>query len=60
MKKLSRAIAQAMNEPDVHKAVLADGAEPRTSTPERFAAFIRAECDRWHKVVETAHLKPNQ
>ncbi|OWT58137.1 Bug family tripartite tricarboxylate transporter substrate binding protein [Candidimonas nitroreducens] len=58
--KLSKAIAQAMNEPDVRKAVLADGAEPRTSTPEKFAAFIRAECSRWSKVVEAAHLNPNK
>ena len=58
--KLSKAIAQAMHEPDVLKAVLADGAEAHTSTPEKFTAFIHAECDRWSKVVETAHLNRNR
>jgi hypothetical protein len=28
------------------------------STPEEFAAFQRAEIERWRKVIETGGIKP--
>ncbi|GAA4332477.1 tripartite tricarboxylate transporter substrate binding protein [Pigmentiphaga soli] len=58
--KLSQAIAQAMSAPDIREAVAADGAEPVTSTPEEFDAFIRAEARRWKQVVDKANLAGKQ
>ena len=36
----------------------ADGAEVTTSSPEEFAAFIRAENVKWAKVVKAAGIQP--
>jgi tripartite-type tricarboxylate transporter receptor subunit TctC len=36
----------------------ADGAEVTTSSPEEFAAFIRAENAKWAKVVKAAGIQP--
>lgn len=33
-----------------------DGAEPVGSTPEQFAAFIRAEIAKWNKVIKAAGI----
>ena len=32
------------------------GVEPRSSTPEAFAATIRADVDKWAKVVKEADI----
>jgi tripartite-type tricarboxylate transporter receptor subunit TctC len=32
-------------------------AEPAPGTPEQFGAFIRAEIDKWAKVVKAANMK---
>jgi len=34
------------------------GAEPRTSSPEELAQFMRVEAERWKKVIKTAGIKP--
>ena len=37
--------------PDVKARLFASGVEVRTSTPEEFDAYTRAEMQRWSKVV---------
>ena len=37
-----------------------DGAEPVGSTPKEFAAFLRAEMQKWSKVVKDAGIKAEQ
>ncbi len=34
------------------------GAQPRAMGPAQFGAFIRAEIDRWGKVIRAAGIKP--
>jgi tripartite-type tricarboxylate transporter receptor subunit TctC len=41
----------------VRERLTGDGAEPVGSTPEQFAAFIRAEMAKWNKVIRAAGLK---
>jgi tripartite-type tricarboxylate transporter receptor subunit TctC len=43
---------------EIRERFFADGAEPVGSTPEAFAAFIRAETVKWAKVVKDAGIKP--
>jgi tripartite-type tricarboxylate transporter receptor subunit TctC len=38
--------------------VTAQGATPAPTTPEAFAAFIRAEIARWAPVIRQAGIKP--
>ncbi len=48
-----------MQDPDVRKALIAQGVEARTtSTPEEFAALLKAETTKWRKVIATAGIKP--
>ena len=56
---LNKAINAALADPNV-KARLADlgGLVMAPNTPAEFAKFIAADTDKWRKVVQFAHLKP--
>jgi tripartite-type tricarboxylate transporter receptor subunit TctC len=51
-------IARVLQLPDIKERFFKDGIEPVGSTPEQFAAHIRAERAKWEKVVERAGIKP--
>jgi tripartite-type tricarboxylate transporter receptor subunit TctC len=57
--KLSAEIAKAVNETDLRDRLKGLGTTPIGSTPEVLAAHVRAELDRWTKVVKTAGIKPD-
>ncbi len=57
--KLSAEMVRILRQPDVVTRLAGQGAEPVASTPDEFAAFIRAEIDKWSKVVKQAGLKPD-
>lgn len=44
--------------PDVREALARQGAEPASSSPEQFAAYIAAELARWARVVKAAKITP--
>ena len=52
--KLNADLHKALNAPDVQRRLMEQGVDPAPSTPEEFAAFIRAETDKWAKVVKEA------
>jgi tripartite-type tricarboxylate transporter receptor subunit TctC len=45
--------------PDMKERMLALGAEPVASSPERFALFIRDEIDKWGKLVRASGARPD-
>ena len=51
-------IARILQQPDIRTRTSAGGAEPVGSTPEEFAAYIRAETAKWGKVVRSAGIRP--
>lgn len=55
--KLHGVLTQVMNEPQVLQRLNDNALVPDRSSPEQFAAFIRAEVATWRKVVEAAGLK---
>jgi tripartite-type tricarboxylate transporter receptor subunit TctC len=55
--KLAAEIAKILQQPDVRERLAAQGQTPWSSTPEQFATLIRAEIDRFAKVVKTAGIK---
>lgn len=55
--RLHRESVRALNLPDVKEKILAQGNQPIGDTPAEFTTFIRAESDKWGKVVRTAKIK---
>ena len=45
-----------MNDPEVRKLLESLGAEILGTTPKEYAAFIRAEIDKWGKVIKAAGI----
>jgi tripartite-type tricarboxylate transporter receptor subunit TctC len=57
---LNREIRKAMAEPDVKEKLAALGYEPVTTTPDEFAARIKADIPKWAKVIRDANIKLEQ
>jgi len=57
--KLNADTVSALNDADVKKRFADLGVEAVSSTPERFAAFIRAEMDKYGKLIKEANIKVN-
>jgi tripartite-type tricarboxylate transporter receptor subunit TctC len=55
--KLSRAIADVVNAPDVKAQLAALGNEAVGSPPEAAEAYIAAEATRWEKVLRAANIR---
>jgi tripartite-type tricarboxylate transporter receptor subunit TctC len=56
--RVNAAIVKVVNMPDVRQALIAQGADPQTNTPQEFAKFIREEVARAARVVKAAGIKP--
>jgi tripartite-type tricarboxylate transporter receptor subunit TctC len=54
--KLSAAVAEAVKSPDVAKRLSGEGSTPVGSTPDEFSAHIRAEVNKWRKLVKDAGM----
>ena len=54
--RLHEASAKALALPDVREKFAAQGAEAIGNTPEEFRAYIRAEIDKWGKVIRAAGI----
>ena len=57
VERLHKEVAAALEQPDVAKRFAGDGAEPVSSTPQAFAAHIKAEGITWAKVIKEAGIK---
>jgi tripartite-type tricarboxylate transporter receptor subunit TctC len=53
---LNSQIAQALQSPDVLKILSRAGFEAESSSPENFHAFMKAEYEKWSKVIKAAHI----
>ena len=55
--KVHSAVVRALQDPQTRERFVGDGAEPVGSTPEQFAAVIRADLEKWGKVIRDAGIK---
>jgi tripartite-type tricarboxylate transporter receptor subunit TctC len=56
VERLNAAITKALATPEVRQSYAALSLEPVSSTPQDYAAYLRAEVARWRKVVTAAKL----
>jgi tripartite-type tricarboxylate transporter receptor subunit TctC len=57
--KLNDAMVRALRSPDVRERMTQIGFDVVAGTPEEFGAFMKAEVDRWTRVVEKGGIKPD-
>jgi tripartite-type tricarboxylate transporter receptor subunit TctC len=55
--KLNKALNDALNDPQVHDKMVKSGATPVGGTPEALGAFMKAEYEKWGKVVQERGIK---
>jgi tripartite-type tricarboxylate transporter receptor subunit TctC len=60
VQKTQRDVARGLAAPDVRERLAALGADPVGSTPEAFGAWIKAELEKWTRVVKGAELYHSQ
>ena len=56
--RLNREINSILTVPEMREQLSMQGADPRTQTPEEFAAAMARDLKKWQKVVATAGIKP--
>lgn len=57
VRRLHAEARRALNSPEVKEKLTQTGNEPVVSSPEEFAAFIRAEIGKWAKVIKDSGLQ---
>jgi tripartite-type tricarboxylate transporter receptor subunit TctC len=57
VKKITTEVQRIIREPEVRTMLIARGVEPAGSTPEEFAALIRAELAKWRDLLQRTGLK---
>jgi tripartite-type tricarboxylate transporter receptor subunit TctC len=55
--KLNGEVVKILQAPDVKERLNSQGFEIRTSTPEKFAAYIKSEIVKWAKIVKDSGAK---
>lgn len=58
LEKLSAEVVKAMRSPDTVTRLNQEGAEVVASSPDEYAAFLRADIQKWAKVIKQAGIRP--
>jgi tripartite-type tricarboxylate transporter receptor subunit TctC len=56
LQRISAETAKFMHTPEVNKQLAASGLIPSTSTPAEFTGFVRADMEKWTKVIREANI----
>jgi len=60
IERLNTEIARVMNAPDTKSKLAQVGLDSATSTPAEFSKFVRAEADKWGRVIKEANIRGDQ
>jgi tripartite-type tricarboxylate transporter receptor subunit TctC len=56
--RLNAEVVKAIASPDLRQRLVSQGADPVTSSPAEFAAYLQSEIAKWAKVVKAAGVQP--
>jgi len=56
--RLNAIVVQALNDPEVKKKLLNEGAEPLGSSPQRVTEQMKLDIVKWRKVIQDSGAKP--
>jgi tripartite-type tricarboxylate transporter receptor subunit TctC len=54
--RLNWELVEIVRTPELREKLLTEGAEPMTTTPQQFAAYIRSEIEKWTSIVKLAGI----
>ncbi len=57
--KLNSETNLALKQPEIAEKLVGLGMTPVGGTPEQFGAFIRADIDKWTKLIQARNIKPD-
>lgn len=57
---LSAAVQKAMTDPTATAKLLQAGAEPKSSTPQELAALLRADTEKWARLIKSRGITADQ
>jgi tripartite-type tricarboxylate transporter receptor subunit TctC len=57
--KLNSESNQALKQPEITEKLVGLGMTPVGGTPEQFGAFIRADIEKWTKLIQARSIKPD-
>ncbi|QBK03758.1 tripartite tricarboxylate transporter substrate binding protein [Hylemonella gracilis] len=57
--RVNRAVRNALQKEAVRSKLAASGAEPGANSPAELAALLRADTDKWARVVKAKQIKPD-
>ncbi|MBM3358013.1 MAG: tripartite tricarboxylate transporter substrate binding protein [Betaproteobacteria bacterium] len=56
VERLNKEWVQVANGPDIRERLQKLGFDPRPGTPEQFTAFLKAETERWTRLIKEANI----
>jgi tripartite-type tricarboxylate transporter receptor subunit TctC len=56
--KLNKAVNDALNDPAIHDKLVNTGATPAGGTPEALGTFMKAQYDKWGRIIKENNIKP--
>jgi tripartite-type tricarboxylate transporter receptor subunit TctC len=56
VRALDKAVVQALADPAVMARISQSGAEPKSSTPEEMAAILKADTDKWTRMIKAKNI----
>jgi len=57
IQRINAEVVKFMNAPEVIKLLAKSGLDPVTSTPAEFGAFVRADLEKWARVIREANIR---
>ena len=56
IQRINAEVVKLMHTPEVHKQLAASGLVPSTNTPAEFSSFLRADMDKWSRVIRESNI----